>query len=112
MTDGVDGRHFARFTLPVLLEAPALSEVPLVPEDLSVGGLAVIVTENPEPDCIVECNLQILGAVFEKCEAKIMWSRENDPDPVTWTIGLSLPLSGEERERLELMMKQLVVEMS
>ncbi|MEE9241061.1 MAG: PilZ domain-containing protein [bacterium] len=112
MTDGVDGRHFARFILPVLIEAPALSEVPLVPEDLSAGGFSVIVTEKPEPDGIVECNLQILGAVFEKCEAKIMRIQENDTDPVTWTIGLSILLSGEERERLVSMVKQLVVEIS
>ncbi len=40
-----DARHY----LPVVILAPTLSEMPLVPEDISEGGFRVLMNEEP-PD--------------------------------------------------------------
>ncbi|MBT6393327.1 MAG: hypothetical protein HOJ95_01350, partial [Nitrospinaceae bacterium] len=39
MTEESIKRGFERFTLPVIIEVPGISDVPLVPEDISAGGV-------------------------------------------------------------------------
>jgi len=110
VTGGEESRRFARFNLPVLIEVPALSDVPLVPEDISAGGFGVVVSERPETASIIECTLQVLGGVFKGCHAEIMWVRENDASPSTWTVGLSVRLAGGDQERLDALLRELGAE--
>jgi hypothetical protein len=41
-----ESRKFERFLLPVVIQAPGISELPLVPEDVSAGGFKVLVTKS------------------------------------------------------------------
>jgi hypothetical protein len=89
MNTVADKRRFHRFTVPVLVEVPELSELPLVPEDVSAGGLCLLLWNRPPEDTRILCTIQILGEVFEDCEASVAWLRENPTQPPSWTAGLT-----------------------
>ena len=112
MADSRDNRENNRFTLPVIVEAPSLSDVALVPEDVSAGGFSFIVRNRPEPKNIVDCTVMILNRTFENSRGEVRWVRENAADPGTWLIGLAIQMSGQERELFETLLKQLLSEFS
>ena len=73
-----ESRKFERFLLPVVIQAPGISDLPLVPEDVSAGGFKVLVTKEPQLNESIECSIQISGEVFDDCEAVIAWVRDNE----------------------------------
>ena len=81
MSSSKEGRKFVRHTIPVMIEAPTLSEVPLVPEDVRTGGFGVVITKKLEPGNLVPCDIQVLDGMFKGCEAEVMWVRENGTAP-------------------------------
>ncbi len=112
MTDSKEGRGYDRYTLPVVIEAPSLSDVALVPEDISAGGFSFVVDNPPDPGSVIDCTLMILDRTFKNSKAGIMWVRDNDAEPGTWLVGLSVQLSGQEREQFEKLLNQLLDEIS
>lgn len=108
MGDAQESRRYPRFDLPVLIESAALSDVPLVPEDISAGGFMVVLPERPEVERVVECTLQVLGGVFPGCRARVMWARENGEVPGAWTAGLAVELAGPDRDRLAATLESLL----
>lgn len=103
-------RKFERFSLPVALNIPQISELPLVPEDVSAGGVMVIVSQKPEMDGLLDCSMQISGGAVFSCLARIVWMRDNGTDPSSWSIGLMFELSEAEQIRLEEHVHELVAE--
>lgn len=99
-------RSFVRFQLPVVIEAPELSEVPLVPEDIGAGGFGVVLASRPAEGQVVGCILQVGGDAFRNCRAKVMWVRE-DEEEGAWKAGLAVELAGEARARLEELLRNL-----
>jgi hypothetical protein len=99
--DGKRQRIFDRFQLPVVIEAPALSEVPLVPENISAGGFGVTLAARPEPRRTVDCILQVAGEVFRNCRAEVVWVGEDGSGEGLWKAGLSVELAERDRARLE-----------
>lgn len=112
MTESRENRGFDRFTLPVIVEAPSLSDVALVPEDVSVGGFSFVVGDRPEPKSIVDCTVMILDHTFENSRGEVRWVRDNAADPGTWLIGLAIQMSGQERQLFETLLNQLISEFS
>jgi len=84
--------------IPVLIEAPSLSDFPLVPEDVSAGGFQVVVSGEPKIGSTVEFTIQIYESVYPECRARIVWIKENKTDPATWAVGLSFEMD-ERRQR-------------
>ena len=109
--DGKSKRGFERFQLPVVIEAPGLSEVPLVPEDIGAGGFGVVLAARPGQGQVVDCILQVSGDVFRDCRAKVMWVREDDSESGAWKAGLAVELTGEARARLEGLLQDLRLEL-
>ncbi len=105
-------RDFERFTLPVIIEVPAISDVPLVPEDISAGGFSFIVDTRPEDNEEFDCTVMILDHEFEDARALVKWIRENPSDPDTWMIGLAFQMSGQDREKFEALLAKLLEEIS
>ena len=103
-------RKFERFSLPVALDIPGLSDFPLIPEDVSAGGVMVIVSQKPDTERLLDCSMQISGGVAFKCQARIVWERDNGTDPTSWSVGLTFELSEEEQEKLEKHVRDLVSE--
>lgn len=105
--DGKHKRGCDRFRLPVVIEAPGLSDVPLVPEDIGAGGFGVVLAARPGQGQVVDCILQVSGDVFRNCRAKVMWAREDDSENGAWKAGLAVELTGEARARLEELLRDL-----
>ena len=103
-------RKFERFSLPVALNIPGLSDLPLIPEDVSAGGVMVIVSRKPEADGLLECTMQISGGAAFECQARIAWERDNGTDPSSWSVGLTFELSEQERQKLDDHVRDLVSE--
>lgn len=108
--DGEHKRGFTRFQLPVVIEVPGLSDVPLVPEDIGAGGFSVVLAARPVQGQVVDCILQVSGGVFRNCRAKVMWAREDESEGGAWKAGLAIELGGEARARLEGLLRDLHVE--
>lgn len=103
-------RCFGRFQLPVVIEAPELAEVPLVPEDISAGGFGVVLPVQPGQGKVVECVLQVAGEVFRNCRAKVVWVEEDAIEGDAWRAGLAVELADEARTRLEEVLQGLRAE--
>jgi hypothetical protein len=103
-------RKFERFSLPVTLDIPGLSDLPLIPEDVSAGGVMVIVSQRPDPERLLDCSMQISGGAVFKCRARIAWERDNGTDPVSWSVGLTFELAEKEQKKLEEHVRDLVSE--
>ncbi len=91
-----ESRKFERYLLPVVIQAPGISDLPLVPEDVSAGGFKVLVTKEPQLNELIECSIQISGEVYDDCEAMIAWVRDNEDE--TWYAGISVELLHGDRE--------------
>ena len=112
MAEEKTNRSFERFTLPVIIEVPALSDVPLVPEDVSTGGFSFVVDSRPEENDDFDCTVMILDQTFEDCRALVKWIKNNLTEPGTWTIGLAFQMSGREREHFEALLEKLLGDIS
>ncbi len=111
MNSGQEKRRYPRYSLPVLIEAPELSDYPLVPEDISLGGFMVVVSSEPETEAAITCTIQVYEEVFENCKGRVAWIRENKEDPPTWAVGLEFNLPDEVREHFDGVLKSVLAEM-
>lgn len=91
----------------MLVEAPALSEAPLVPEDVSVGGFKVVAGRRLEPGSEQEITIRISDVTFEGCRVRVKGCRESGVNTGSWAISVELMLSEEERERFALALEDL-----
>ena len=111
MSDSKDRRVYIRFQVPVVIDAPDVSDLPLVPEDMSEGGFKVLVSKKPEMGPLVPCDIQICDEVFERCEGQVVWVQENSTHPDTWFIGLTVKTAGDDRGRLVRSLEELSAQM-
>lgn len=101
-----DKRKFDRFMLPVVIEAPNISDLPIIPEDVSVGGFKIMLVEKHQEGTRVDCSIQLSGKSFDNCQAHIAWLRENSDPPGTWFAGFELEtLDGKQGEFESLLRK-------
>ena len=100
MSTPEDGRKFKRFFLPVVIQAPGISDFPLVPEDVSAGGFKVLVTTEPNLNVQFECSIQISSEVFDDCQATAAWAHDNGDG--TWYAGITIHALSGDRDFLEL----------
>jgi hypothetical protein len=104
-----ENRIFTRYFLPVVIQIPGLSDLPLVPEDVSAGGFKVLVTSEPHRGDQVECSIQIANEVFENCEGTVVWDHDNGDG--TWYAGLHIESMDGERDFLEMTLSKADEEM-
>ena len=102
MKTAQDQRRYARFTIPVIVQAPELSDLPLVPEDVSAGGFKVMVTKEPPQRNSIECSIQVSEDVFDNCTAHVEWVRKNEDAPEIWEVGLTIKTLIEDRDFLDI----------
>ena len=95
-----ENRLFPRYFLPVVIQVPDVSDLPLVPEEISAGGFKVFVTNKPPRGDQVECSIQIANEVFDNCRATVVWDQDNGDG--TWYAGISIESLTEERVFFEL----------
>ena len=99
-------RKFDRFMLPVVIEAPDISELPIIPEDVSAGGFRIMLVEKHQEGTRVDCSIQLSGESFDHCQAHIAWLQENTDPPGTWFAGIEIEtLDGKQKEFESLLRK-------
>lgn len=101
-----DQRKYTRFTVPVIVQVPELSDLPLVPEDVSAGGFKVVVTKEPPSRESFECSIQISESVFDKCMAHVAWIQKNEGIPESWDVGLTIKTLIEDRDFLDITLQK------
>ncbi|HBK78304.1 MAG TPA: hypothetical protein DDZ83_01235 [Nitrospinae bacterium] len=102
-------REFTRFAYPSGKEAPAvellvflpeLADGPLHPEDFSTGGFKVKLTKCPAVDDRCGCDIQVYGVSLANLKGRVVRVEENGTDPKTWSVGLSIDIPEDDRDRL------------
>lgn len=107
MRAGKDRRHDERFSIPAVIDAPGLSKIPLLAEDVSAGGIRVVVSRKPDPKAVFECSVQIFNEVFDRCSGKIVWVSDNESTPKTWSVGVMVELIEGDRKHFVRVLKEL-----
>ncbi len=112
MNEFSEKRQFPRFQIPIVVDVPELSEIPLVPEELSAGGFQVVVSKKPEIGASVSCFIQIADEVFENCSGQVVWSQESGLDSTAWVAGLEVNMTeGDPDGRLASILEDLSTNM-
>ena len=102
-----DKRAFARFRIPVVVDAPGLSDFPLVPEDVSASGFKVVVGHPPEVGRSSACSIQIAEEMFGDCEGTVVWVRKSPAKIPSWEVGIAVKTKDAEKGRLASLLQEL-----
>ena len=115
MSNTAEKRQFHRysiFSFPILIDAPSLSDIMLDPEDFSLGGFRVVVSEEPTIGDLVDCSVELKGKEYQGCNVRIAWTSENETDPPTWSVGLSFSTPQTQPSDFYLAMEDATCELS
>lgn len=93
-------REFPRRDVPAMLVVPALSDSPIVPENISGGGFMVVAQKKLALGTVIPCALQINGEGFPDLRARVARVEEQATPPLTWIIGLALQIARSQQEAL------------
>ncbi|MEE9276385.1 MAG: hypothetical protein V3V62_13855 [bacterium] len=83
-------RVHKRISLPVIIGAPALSDAPLAPEDVSAGGFKVKVDRPPPAGLPIDCSIQVCEEDVGGRRAVVAWFFNNETQPPSWSAGFSI----------------------
>ncbi len=89
----------------VLIDAPSHSDVLLEPMDISLGGFRVQFQAKPEMGEVIPCSVDILNVVYEGCRMTVARVEEDENDPPTWTVGISLDVPDNLKDEYEASLK-------
>ncbi|MEK6712509.1 MAG: PilZ domain-containing protein [Nitrospinota bacterium] len=108
MASGSELRAHPRHRIPVVIDAPALSDIPLLPEDVSAGGFCVVSLKKPVVGESFTCSIRSEEeAEFGSCVGEAVWIRERPGDPPSWGVGIAVKPLGGDRARLNLLLQKL-----
>ncbi len=110
MNENKERRRHSRYTIPVVIDAPDISELPLIPEDVSAGGFRVIVPVKPEVGTGIHCNIQVHEERFHDCYGRVAWSGKNEQTPGSWVIGVRVDHTESDIGRLNEKLKEVAEE--
>ena len=103
MEEQKENRGYVRYFIlvPVVIVAPLLSDLRLIPEDISANGFQVVVSKNPHLDKEVECSIWVSDEEIQNIKAMPVWIKKNEENPPTWTMGLEFEMPEAKRDRLD-----------
>ncbi|MEE9275223.1 MAG: PilZ domain-containing protein [bacterium] len=102
MKSSNEKRKHPRHDIPLvemLVDIPELSDVPLVPEDVSTGGFKVVTSREPAQGAEYEVTIHVADMAHERFKAEVTWARESESAWGTWSVSMKLIMSEEDRER-------------
>ena len=101
MEKQIDNREYVRHLIPVpvAIVAPLLSDLRLIPEDISARGFRVVVSKNPPPDKEVECSIWVIDEEIKGIKAIPVWIAKTEENPPTWTMGLKFEMPEAMRDQ-------------
>ncbi len=86
-----------RFKVPIQIDAPVLSDSPLVAEDVSKSGCRVVVSKKPQMGEIFECTLRVRDKVYDHCQGEVVWYMNKGKSSTQWSCGLILKMEGRKK---------------
>ncbi|MBI3126833.1 MAG: PilZ domain-containing protein [Candidatus Tectomicrobia bacterium] len=104
MSAGEERREHGRHRIPVVIDAPSVSELPFIPDDVSAGGFCVTSARRPEMGETFVCSIQAGDEVFRNCVAEVVWARGSAGK---WNMGISVKSIGSDRARLASLLQGL-----
>ena len=100
-------RAYSRFRIPVVIDAPSVSDFPLIPEDVSAGGFCIISPRQLEVGVVFTCSIQTGEEVFGSCVGEVVWVREGPAATPFWIMGISVKSLAGDRARLATLLQKL-----
>jgi hypothetical protein len=102
MADNADKRQFSRHPVGLVmismkLELPGLGEAMIDPEDVSMGGMKVVVPLKPSVGDKIQCAIEIKGIRYENGCVEVAWVQEIDSEPGAHEVGLALDMESDDR---------------
>ena len=97
---GADLRQHFRYTVPGVVDIPALSDDPGILQNISAGGLLLSLSKKPEAEDKYEISVKINDNVFSWDNVEVAWVVENEGHVPLWEVGLSIALPDNERKKL------------
>ena len=76
MASSQENRRHPRHPVGLKLEIPQLTEDSLSPENVSMGGMKVVVALKPSVGDHLLCTIVLKGIRYENCSAKVVWVQE------------------------------------
>lgn len=112
MASAEDKRRYVRYHIPVpvMVRAPMLSDLRLIPEDLSACGFQVVLLNKPALEMEIDCSVYVYDHELKGIRAKPVWVTENELNPSTWIVGLEFILPEEARRSFEGRLKECLGE--
>ena len=110
MATSNEKRKHTRHDIPLiemLVDIPELSDVPLVPEDVSTGGFKVVMPKEPDKGVEYEVTIHVADMAHERFKAEVTWAQESETAWGTWSVSMKLIMSEEDRERFAGELKKL-----
>ena len=110
MSSPIDKRRYVRYHIPVpvMVKAPLLSDLRLIPEDLSASGFQVVVLNKPPLEMEIDCSIYLYNHEMKGLRAKPVWVNENELNPYTWIVGVEFILPEDARRSFEGQLKKFL----
>ena len=103
-------RKNSRTETPIRFDAPGLSDSPIRPVNISAGGIAVVAPVAPYVGETFGCSFRLIDRFIDGCLGKVIWVKENETAPATWSVGLSLQMRDFKLRQLAGALKEFVSE--
>ena len=87
---------------------PEPSDDPLHPEDFSTGGFKINLTKCPRIGDTSPCTINLYDITLSGLTGTVVHVLENQADPPTWSVGLSINFSEDERDHLASLMMAFI----
>ncbi|MBI3127367.1 MAG: PilZ domain-containing protein [Candidatus Tectomicrobia bacterium] len=110
MSSPGDKRRYIRYHIPVpvMVKAPMLSDLRLIPEDLSASGFQVVVLSKPSLEMEIDCSVFVYEHEMKGIRAKPVWVDENELNPSTWIVGFEFVLPEDARRSFESHLRKIL----
>lgn len=91
-----ENRKFARHGVPALIYIPELTDLCIVPIDISGGGFKAVLDREPPVEGSGACTFHIFGEVFEGCRVRVAWKRPLDASSSSLLAGFEIEKFDDE----------------
>ncbi len=92
----IENRKFARHGIPAVIYAPELTDLCIVPIDISGGGFKAVLDREPVIEGAGACEFHIFGEVFEGCRIRVAWTRPLEDAASSLLAGFEIEHNDDE----------------
>ena len=105
--DFEDKRRYKRFSIPGVVDIPALSKNPVELKNISTGGLLLSLADKPDSEGNFEVTLTIKGKDYRWKNVTVAWTNKEEERNLPWSAGFKVELTDEERDHFKDLMEEM-----